>query len=603
MRLTEEQVREAVKAPAKGEMLRRARSLQRRVRFHSEPATRFEDNPEPASEFLDWVSGLLPGDKFATFKSLFRFPLEVPPFVGSIYRDLERVFDSRNSLFEYQFTDSSIREDWDRFRTLSLGEPEVWRDKGLSMVRNSPNSVLVVDMSDRTASGRPEPYFYWLQVDDIVDYMTTADARGMEYVVFRQPGGRYAVADGYSIRVFDKDPEEDNIGRLVREFRHGLGYCPAMFFWGVSASTDAPDLKANPITEVLSALDKLLLFSVSKDQFDMYASYPIYSAYEADCDYENNETHEYCDGGYLRNTDTQQWLFEGRGLKPCPCCGQKRIVGPGSFVEVPVPNSLDGSVDLSDPIHITTVDKDALKYNVSEIERKKDEIRSIVAGYGSGDVTRKEAVNETQAHANFEDKTDVLKAFARNFERAQKFVDDTVCRLRYGSDFIGSSINWGTEFYLYTAEELWGKYEAAKRGGASESVLDEIMDQIVDVENKDNQASLKRMRVLKQLEPFKNKTIEQVESLYSAGLCSKTDVVLKVNFIDYVEEFERENGTVLVFGSEMPNPGDKIKAIKQILRRYAARDAANTEGPAGPGDRGEAAGAGGGSGAPEEEKE
>lgn len=587
MRLGEEEIRDIIESPRGRDTLAKASELQRRVRFHTEPNVRFNDISQPASDFLDWVKGLLPGDKYRTFLQLMRFPTDMPSFVGSVYRDLERVFDSRDSSFVYQFADSSLEEDWRRYRTDVLREPTVWREEGMEMVKCSPNSILVVDAKEERESGRLSPYFYWLQIDCVVDFLSKRDSAGLEYVVFRQPGDRFAVVDDDSVRVFDKDPEEDNIGKLVREFRHGLGYCPAAFFWNSSVGRDALDLKANPITEVLSKLDWLLFFTVSKKQLDMYASYPIYSAYEADCDYENNETHEYCDGGYLRSTDTKSWIFDSAGaLCACPVCGSRRITGPGSFIEVPVPSGLDGTVDLSEPIHITGVDKDSLRYNVDETVRLQDEIRTLVAGQGKGDVTRKEAINETQAHANFEEQTDILRAFARNFEAAQRFVDDTVCRLRYGSDYIGCSINWGTEFYLYTAEELWGKYKSAKDNGALESILDEIMNQIVEVENKDNPAALKRMQVLKQLEPYKHKTLQEVQALYKEGLCSKTDVLLKVNFTDYVEEFEREQASVLVFGSDMERQSDKINKIKQILKSYAKRDESRTTDPQPSGDGG-----------------
>lgn len=245
----------------------------------------------------------------------------------------------------------------------------------------------------------------------------------------------------------------------------------------------------------------------------MYAPYPIYSAYAADCNFENNETGDYCDGGFLRNSSGEYKILNDGTVEKCPCCSEKRIAGPGSFLEVPIPNQAEGIVDMRNPVQITTIDKDSLTYNVEECVRLRNDIIISIAGSG-GTVSEKEAINETQVAANFESKTSVLNALKTNFELAQKFVEDTICRFRYGSDFISSSISWGTEFYVFTVKELYNKYEQAKTNGASESELDAITQQILEVEYRNNPLVLQRMLILKQLEPYPHKTLDEVLKLH-----------------------------------------------------------------------------------------
>ena len=47
------------------------------------------------------------------------------------------------------------------------------------------------------------------------------------------------------------------------------------------------------------------------------------------------------------------------------------------------------------------------------------------------------------------------------------------------------------------------------------------------------------------------------------------DVVIKINFADYIRRFERENMNVLEFGSAL-SYDKKISQIKQTLLSYAA---------------------------------
>lgn len=538
--------------------------MQRRLRFHTETNLVVNDISQPSTIFLDWVKNLLPKDKYHTFVHLFKYPLPTPAVVEDVYRELERVFYSRNSSSSYQFTDFELEEDWANYRIQKLNEPEIWKTEGWKEMQVSPNSIMVVDLPTEQKTARPEPYFYWLDISDVIDY-STPDGTKLDWVIFKQPENKIAVFDDASIRVFEVN-ESLEIKSLLTEALHNLGFCPARFFWSTQLNEKNTELKKNPITKELSNLDWYLFFSLSKRHLDLYAPYPIYSAYEADCNFENNETGDYCDGGFLRNSKGEYKILADGTVERCPCCSEKRIAGPGSFLEVPIPNQAEGVADMSNPVHITTVDRDSLDYNVEECKRLHDDIVISIVGSG-GTVSEKEAINETQVAANFESKTSVLNSLKINFEQAQKFVEDTICKLRYGDAFISSSINWGTEFYVFTVKELYAKYELAKKNGMAESELDAIIQHILEVEYRNNPQVLQRMLILKQLEPFPHKTQEEVLTLFEKGLLDQKMVELKMNFSSYIDRFERENINILTFGSNIPLK-DKINIINEKLLSY-----------------------------------
>ena len=566
MALELNQIKQILQKPTKRQTIQKAVNMQRRLRFHTETNVAVSDINQPTTIFLDWVRQLLPKDKFNIFLHLFKFPLLTPAVVEDVYRELERVFYSRNSSSSYQFTDSELVEDWSQYKKNNLNEPEVWKTTGWKRMQVSPNSILVVDLPQVQTSLRPEPYFYWLEIDAVIDYQTfRLDENQFEWLIFKQPEHRIAVFDDTSIRVYQLN-EKNEIQSLISEAKHDLGYCPARFFWSTQLNEKNKDLKKNPITKELSNLDWYLFFSISKQHLDLYAPYPIYSAYEADCNFENNETGDYCDGGFLRNAKGEYKILNDGTVEKCPCCSEKRIAGPGSFLEVPIPNQSEGVADMRNPVQITTIDKDSLDYNVNECARLKNEIVISVVGSG-GTVSEKEAINETQVTANFESKTSVLNALKTNFELAQKFVEDTVCKLRYGGAFISSSVNWGTEFYVFTVTELYSKYKQAKENGASNSELDAISQQILEVEYRNNPLVLQRMLILKQLEPYPHKTLDEVLKLYEKELLNENLVKLKINFSTLVEKFERENINIIEFASNKPMR-EKIDIIIKKLLEY-----------------------------------
>ena len=566
MALELNQIKQILQKPTKRQTIQKAVNMQRRLRFHTETNVAVSDINQPTTIFLNWVRQLLPKDKFNIFLHLFKFPLLTPAVVEDVYRELERVFYSRNSSSSYQFTDSELAEDWSQYKKNNLNEPEVWKTTGWKRMQVSPNSILVVDLPQVQISLRPEPYFYWLEIDAVIDYQTSKlDENQFEWLIFKQPEHRIAVFDDTSIRVYQLN-EKNEIQSLISEAKHDLGYCPARFFWSTQLNEKNKDLKKNPITKELSNLDWYLFFSISKQHLDLYAPYPIYSAYEADCNFENNETGDYCDGGFLRNAKGEYKILNDGTVEKCPCCSEKRIAGPGSFLEVPIPNQSEGVADMRNPVQITTIDKDSLDYNVNECARLKNEIVISVVGSG-GTVSEKEAINETQVTANFESKTSVLNALKTNFELAQKFVEDTVCKLRYGGAFISSSVNWGTEFYVFTVAELYSKYKQAKENGASNSELDAISQQILEVEYRNNPLVLQRMLILKQLEPYPHKTLDEVLKLYEKELLNENLVKLKINFSTLVEKFERENINIIEFASNKPMR-EKIDTINKKLLEY-----------------------------------
>ena len=521
---------------------------------------------QPTTEFLAWVERLIPNDKFKIFKSLFRYPVITNEVTGIVFDKLSRVFDGRNPALNYQFMSSEQRDDWEYYRQEVLKEPTIWQTKGWEYFQTEINSVLIVDLPTEQKPGTkyPEPYFYWLTIDQIIAYDVNPATGFMEYIIFRQPDNRIAVIDDEFYRVYSED-KDHNIGSLIVESKHDLGYTPARFFWNVPLSISDPDIKASPLTRELETLDWYLFFHISKRHLDLYGAYPIYSGYEQNCDYSNSETGDMCDGGFLKDRNGN-YKFDSSGLLlRCPKCGDKRIAGVGSFVEVPIPG--DNQPDLRNPVQMLGVDTSSLEYNVKEVERLKENILRATVGVND-DFANTQAVNEKQVDAFFESQTTILTRIKKGFESAQQFVDETVCRLRYGNAFVSAKINLGTDFYVVTPTELRNKYKLAKESGASESELDALQNQIIETEYRHNPTQLQRMLILAELEPYRHLTRNEVVNLYEKQIIPVEAMQVKLNFANFVRRFERENTNILEFGTLIPYD-KKISIIADKLREYA----------------------------------
>ena len=563
-------IRKKIAENKRSATLSRAKLHQMRIKFHTVKRVTSFNSPYisiPLTQFLAMVENILPHDKFVLFKALFRYPIKTNEITEICFDKLSRIFDGRNPAFNYQFINSAQRDDWEQYRLEKLHEPDVWSTKGWEFFKSEINSVLIVDVPREQETELPEPYFYWLPIDDVITYKADPTTGEMDYIVFRRRD-KIVVLDDETYRVWDDSKHTGMInGEPEVETPHDLGYCPARFFWNEPISLDEPDVKASPISAELESLDWFEFFHISKRQLDLMGAYPILSGYEQSCDFTNAENGDYCDGGFLRDKQGHYRLDMAGLLLRCPKCGNKRIVGAGSFVEIPVPSAEENQPDLRNPVQLLTVDKAALDYNVEEEKRLRDDIITAVVGQEEI-ITNRDAFNEQQVRANFENVTTVLRRITRGFESAQEWVDSTICRLRYGRYFISATISYGTEFYLYSTDELRKQYQSAKETGAPESELDMMQNRILETEYRNDPMQLRRMLILAELEPLRHLSRQEVTNLFDKKLVTEQDLRIKLNFPNFVRRFERENTNIVDFGDAIPYQ-KKIDTIMAEFRRYA----------------------------------
>ena len=518
-------------------------------------------------QYLQWVKDLLPDDKYNRFAQLFRAPLPTAGLTGEIYDAIEKCFDGRDPVEVYYFTGGELESDWQLYREKRLGGRDAWRSKGMAALRQRPNGVCIVDLREQTGS-RPEPYWYIADLGRVFDMDTVSDSDELKYLILTgketDAGKQFYVFDSDSYRVVTLTKSNQLV--IDSEEPHDLGYCPARMFWTDAISEFDRLVKNLPLSTYLADLDKFLFHEIGRDYLELYAKYPIVTTYESDCRFADDST--YCQDGLLHHSESNALVLQ-HDLRPkaCPACGSNRLVGPGTVIEVPAPSSATEGNDLGrNAVQIIGIDRSSLDFNVEESVRRRREIYEGAVG-SSLESMNKEAINEKQVQSLFEARRAVLMRIKKNFEAVQKWAESACCELRYGPAFQGCTINYGTEFFLFTAQEILDAYEVARAKGLDHAVLDYLQEQYFQTLHRESPKRLERSLILLDLDPARHLTAQQAADLFDRGLLTRQEYALKVNMSTLVDRFERENVPLTEFGLLL-DYRTKIERIRAALMSY-----------------------------------
>lgn len=555
-------------SPNKGS-LSKAVVHERRVRLHSATTVNQKDSSSALTDLLKDVEKLLPADKFHSFKTLLRYPLPTVDLTDRIYTALEKVFDGRNPVFNYEFSSEDDASDWETYRTQELKHTDLWKNEGFEHMKSAINSVMIVDLDIEQNASRPSPYMYFLGINSVIDLEFVKGQRDkFDWIIFKQPNKKVAVFCDKYYRVFKLKEGTNQIQhKPIVEFEHNLSYCPARFFWTTAVNIKEPVVKKSPISNWLGRLDMLFFYDVSNEHLNLYGRYPIYSVFASSCDFENKETGAYCNNGHLMTRESE-YLMSGGKLVACQACERKRLDGAGSVIEIEPPSMNNDQTDLRNPVQLTEAPVASLEYNNLDLQRRKDEIYSGVTGYHGLSINNK-AVNEKQVIAIFESLEAALRNPQQNFEKAIQWVDQTICILRYGNTLKSASISLGTEHYILTPSQVMILYKEVKESSSTLTTLDFLEDRYFETEFKNNPEEILRNRILSSIDQFRHLTYIEVSEMYKNQSITFEDYFVKVNFSSLINRFERENLSVVEFGQNVEFE-NKIKTIQDSLKVYAS---------------------------------
>jgi len=557
MQLERNQVQQLLEKKPKRSLLQNAERHQNRLKLHGETEIENIRNNPAYVDLLAWVESFLTRDKYNRFVQLLRLPVVSLEITQDIYQEYARIFDGQNPFFNYEFSNPDYASDFTSYLNNGLNDKNFFKTIGFEQLKYSVNSILVVDMP---SEGDGNPYYYFIDISCVIDVKSDKNGE-IEYLIFGIDKETIAVYDSESYRIYKVDGTKI-IGEAIVDNPHDLGYCPASYFWDQNMKGSNTIEKKSPITDVLGRLDKYLIEDTFKEYADLYGTFPIITAFEELCNFEN------CNNGFISEEYTANVNgideIQTRQVK-CKACAESEEIGPGTIFEIPAPQTKDDPV-LSNPVEVISPDTRSLEYIKQKLKEYADVIREVTIGT-RGRVLDNTAVNETQVFGSFESRQNILLQVASSFEKVHKFANDTVARLMYGDAFISSVVFYGDQFFLKSVEQLMTEYEQAKKNGEPDEEIDQIYRQILVTKYKGNDDRIERAWILYNLNPEPHKTVEQSSSLVALGAMSQSDFVIKSRFNNFIARFEREESNVLDFGRDL-DFNVKIDRINEILNSY-----------------------------------
>lgn len=585
MNLTVQEAISRIKEPRHAKEIRKAVNKRVRHRLHTESETDADSGTLslPHLRFLSWVRAVLRSDEnFERWRQLYRPPIYTNELIESIFSQFQRVFEAQNGYEKFFFEDPELEADAVEYRK-RIGDLQFWETQGFEAFRNSIDDVLIIDMpkvDDQavTSDSRPMPFYYLLDIDDVIDIdnrrVKGAQDNGdimyyfkTEYVIFRGKKGDA----GQIVYVFDDTfwrtflmIDTNNI-TLISEVPHDLGFCPARSFWTDPLNSKTTILKRGPITNSLSELDWLLFFSIARKYLELYAPFPLYAIYKGACNYKEE--------GARKAKCVDGWLaFDGSdkvSKEKCPKCSNKIKVGPGGIIELRVPKDKEDPDLMANPMKVIPAERTSLDYMREALAEKWDEIFQNCVGRG-GDTNTDQAQNELQIRASFESRTGVLLRIKRNFEIAHTFALNTVYRLRYGDAYKGCVINYGDQFFTKDESAQANELDQAIKNGAPSYEIDARRRELYATRYKNNPEGVQRMDILRNLEPWPDKDLKAVLDMQATKpqLVSSIDLVIKSQFNSFIDRFEREQANIITFGRAL-DFFLKINLIRVELVAYA----------------------------------
>jgi hypothetical protein len=564
-----------IKNPKNLREIQRARAKRIRHKLHSQPETENDLKSESHFYFLRWVEDLISSeDNFKRFKQLYRVPLITNELTESIFAEFEKVFEGQNRYEKFEFNKPELENDFQEYRK-KIGDLAFWQTQGFETFKDSIDNILVVDLPQQQKTSLPEPYYYILDINDLIDIenvkVKASDVDGTdfiyfktEYIIFRGKEGFIYCFDDQFYRVFQED-DKNNI-TFVSEAAHNLKYCPARSFWTTPLNSSSCIQKRSVITNSLSELDWYLFFSICRKYLELYAPFPIYAVYKGRCDYKTTGSAREgkCSGGYM---EYKGEIFDVNKRERCPKCHNKIRVGPGNIIELDVPR--DDQHDLmANPMKIIPAERTSLDYMKAALDDKKAEIWTNCVGRRQ-DEKNGQARNETDVKSGFESAESAVLKVKRNFEIIHHFALDTMARLRYDASYVRGVVDYGDQFFNIDEAKEMVDFETASKNGAPSYELKARMDKIFSHKYKNDPDLLERLKILANLDPFPGTSLEKVIEwkAKTPNLVSEEDLILKFKFDSFIDRFEREQTSVLMYARLAPFDV-KVREIKESLKQY-----------------------------------
>ncbi len=556
MELSRNQVLSLIKTRGRHSKIGNTKRYESRLRVVSEPLMFYELERESAwNEIKYAIKSRVAPEKYEKTMLMFDFPLPVTSIVSDIMGDLNRVWNGRNANFFIQFPNDRA-EDSSQELLFELNTRKFVEMVGRKAFQSQPQTIVVVDKNE---DGVP----YYIALDDkrVIDY-SCKDDQEFNWVMFdhscecEAEVEKIGFYDAYFYRVITLGKNSEVLS--YEEQEHNLGYCPARWFIDKPLNTKKDEKRYSPLGNVLGMLSRWTQFDAYCNYAELYSTFPVVEYAAAACE------NEFCTNGMISQpTEGGGWTAP----KACTSCNNNTFNGPGTSIKINPSQDADEN-DEKGYFRFISPPTENLEYEDAKQKSRENTIKLNTTGANS--VIEKEAVNDAQIASLMEDRKNPLLVLSGIASRVHEWLEETALKLWLGVD-VKSSANYGTEWFLMNEAQLQKLFENAKKAGLPESELDQIYKLLIETKYKAQPRLVKKLLIEHNLNPAPYNTLDECYQKVSNGVMQADDLYIKANITKFIAKFERENGSIVDFGSEIPFE-NKINNIYNSLIKYVENE-------------------------------
>lgn len=354
---------------------------------------------------------------------------------------------------------------------------------------------------------------------DIVDYQL--NGRKLDYVVFKTDKPTiFRVVDEAFDALYElvTDGENNRLKKIGNTYINYFGFVPGIIVSDIPKA-GGEDMYVSPFDSVIELADEYLRDGSVRNIYKFKHGFPKSWKYREMC--------STCKGTGAKG---------GSDCSTCNGTGKKLDSTVAEMMVLDWPTGDDKVIAPDVAGYITP----ALEYlDKSREELQKLEDMMYNTHWGTEQVKQSTSGNPETATGRFIDAQPVnerLSKYADAAEIIEKFIVDCLGIFYYGTAYKGCTITYGRRFIIEGPDQLWNKYEQARKTGAPAHALDEHLREYLEAKFQANSIELFKYMKMSRVEPFVHNTVEQVAA-FTSGL----PLARKIYFSEWaatIKEFE-----------------------------------------------------------------
>ena len=502
------------------------------------------------AHFESFYQQLLPKDKHNKFSALIDNQLPTTDDCDSIFKELKKVFTAQNAEIYLAFNEHE-----DKVRSESIIDDDTFIQETVwERMQYAPNDIILIK---RDEDGSPTTEF--ISIYNVVDVCANDDGTINYFMYLTEKGKRlynekqqeeykkYIYIDKTSVVELESVKRgKENSNNIIDVQDHGLEWCPAIFSFPKIAHPKLNSaLVKSPLLKVISALDWLAFFKISKKYFDSYGAYPIITKFEEKGSMEGDESDEVGATGFFNEPALEADGIDSMRVVPkSPGRSIDSLVGAGAILEIPIPQP--GILEnMLEAVKIITVPKDNLDWIDEQEVKLAERLFYSVCGKGA-DFAGKFSASAEQLEISYDSRKTVLADLRVVFERLHKFYVDTIFTMEFPDTYDAKNTNifYGDTYYLMSESQVIKTYTDFVNSGMPESMKLNQLKTLIYTQYNGSPNELFRALVLLNAEPFPTSPRTEFDALVSNGAIPPQVAYKKYYFNDVIEEFELEMGEI-----------------------------------------------------------